>query len=565
MEMLSRILFTLLIATAVFGDDGPTAKVKQGSILGKYEKSTKGRIYAAYKGIPYAKAPIGENRFKEPSEPQPWKGTWNATNFGGICMQFAEVYLPGHDRIQGNEDCLYVNVYTPQINSQSSSEPMDVIIFIHGGGFMWGSGNHYSAKNLMDRDVVYATFNYRLNIFGFLSTEDEHLPGNLGLKDQNAALRWIKNNIAAFGGNPNSITITGLSAGGASVHYHYLSPMSKGLFTRGISFSGTALCSWTQAEAAREKAQRLASQVGCPTKPNKALVECLKYRPALQLVEQIDSFQIWMYNPFNVFGPVVEKGSKNPFIDEKPIDIVRQGKAQDLPWITGVVTEEGLYPFADFMANETLVEEFNLRYLELAPYVFDFNYTVERDQHQIVAQKIKEYYVGKKPFSRNTFKEMIKMISDRIFVVDIERTARLHSAVNSAPVYFHEFGYRGEHSFGDIVSNAKTNLGVCHGDDVIFVIPFVRGQNPPITQQDKDMTEKLLDFWTTFAKTGVPSFGGVQWKPVNPEKTHYLRIDNPYEAYMSESDDLGNRKLWDSLPINEPQVGVMPKSTKGEL
>lgn len=132
----------------------------------------------------------------------------------------------------------------------------------------------------MDKDVIVVTINYRLGPFGFLSTENETVPGNMGLKDQSLALRWVSENIQYFGGDPKKITLIGQSAGGASVHYHYLSPLSKGLFRNGISFSGTALVSSKLTKNAREKAKKLGAVLGCTTKSVTAMVECLWRRPA---------------------------------------------------------------------------------------------------------------------------------------------------------------------------------------------------------------------------------------------------------------------------------------------
>src|SRR5699024_71807 len=121
-------------------------------------------------------------------------------------------------KIPGDEDCLHINVYVPR-TTLTHQDSLDVIVHIHGGAYMYGAGHFYSQPTLlMDREVVLVTFNYRLGILGFLSTEDIVVPGNNGLKDQAVALQWVKNNIASFGGNPNSITLTGLSAGGSSVH-----------------------------------------------------------------------------------------------------------------------------------------------------------------------------------------------------------------------------------------------------------------------------------------------------------------------------------------------------------
>lgn len=125
----------------------------------------------------------------------------------------------------GEEDCLHLNIYTPRIDQKAR---LNVIIFVHGGAFMFNHGTSYGSKIILDRDIVYVTFNYRLGPLGFLSTEDTVVPGNNGIRDQILALRWIKDNIVYFGGNPESITVTGMSAGGASVQLYYISPLTKG-------------------------------------------------------------------------------------------------------------------------------------------------------------------------------------------------------------------------------------------------------------------------------------------------------------------------------------------------
>lgn len=164
---------------------------------------------------------------------------------------------------------------------------------IHGGGFTFGFGHIYGPDYIIDiPDVVVVTFNYRLGPLGFLTTGDSICPGNNGLKDQTLALEWVQRNIHAFGGDPNKVTIVGLSAGGASVHYHYLSELSEGLFKRGYSFSGSALCPWAFQRDGVEKTKRLAANLGCPNSDSKTMVKCLRRRPARKIVEQMKNFQV---------------------------------------------------------------------------------------------------------------------------------------------------------------------------------------------------------------------------------------------------------------------------------
>ena len=192
--------------------------------------------------------------------------------------------------VQGDEDCLYLNVYAP-LRRENQSLP--VIVLIHGGAFQYLHGDwllqpHYLVKE----DVIVVGMNYRLSSLGFLSTEDEVVPGNMGLKDQSMALRWVKTHIQAFGGDPTKVTIVGGSAGGTSVHYHYLSRMSAGLFQSGMSFSGTALDCWTQTENSREKSMRLAELVNCPTGDARKMIECMRERPAKDIVAAQTKFMV---------------------------------------------------------------------------------------------------------------------------------------------------------------------------------------------------------------------------------------------------------------------------------
>lgn len=185
----------------------------------------------------------------------------------------------------GEEDCLYLNIYVPAANATSPLLP--VIFWIHGGGFQYGECSNYGAKFLMDRDVILVTFNYRVGPFGFLSTGDDVIPGNMGLKDQSTALRWISENIQYFGGDPRKITLTGVSAGGASVHYHYLSPMSRGLFQNGISFSGTTMAPWAHSPESTKETKILANALGCPVDDSLKMAHCLRNASAHDITNTI--------------------------------------------------------------------------------------------------------------------------------------------------------------------------------------------------------------------------------------------------------------------------------------
>lgn len=201
-------------------------EIDNGQIEGTILTSRLGRQFHGFMRIPYAQAPIDSQRFQAPVPINSWTGILNATSYGPWCYQAPRGPIM-------SEDCLHINVFSPNLSGL-----LPVIVYIFGGGFIYGSVQQGRPENLMDRNVVVVNFNYRIGALGFLAVGTTDVPGNAGMKDQILALQWIQRNIASFGGNPNSVTITGLSAGGVSATSHMLSPMAQGLFHRVISMSG---------------------------------------------------------------------------------------------------------------------------------------------------------------------------------------------------------------------------------------------------------------------------------------------------------------------------------------
>ncbi|CAN7982510.1 unnamed protein product [Ixodes hexagonus] len=207
----------------------------------------------AFYGVPYAKPPVGELRFRKPKPAEPWSGTYNATTKPAACSQLDIRFIKDVTLHYQNasEDCLYMNVWRPSgtcRSAESCDGKLPVVIFIYGGGFQWGDSGLflYDAANFVAlSDVVFVSFNHRLGILGFLSVGTSDLPGNLGFWDQLLALKWVQQNIARFGGNPNDVTLAGHSAGAISAGLHAISQQSKGLFHRLIMQSATplSLCS----------------------------------------------------------------------------------------------------------------------------------------------------------------------------------------------------------------------------------------------------------------------------------------------------------------------------------
>ncbi|CAH1954703.1 unnamed protein product [Acanthoscelides obtectus] len=204
-----------------------------------------GRRYFAFRGIPFAEPPLGELRFRSPRPPKKWNQVVDATKDVNSCVEI-RIRKSGAT-IFGSEDCLYLNVYTPVGKLKGKQEILPIFFFIYGGAFIEGtsSSDLYGAGYFMEENFILVTANYRLGLFGFLSTEDLASPGNYGLKDQHLVLLWIKSNIRYFGGNPKNVIIMGQSAGATSVMHHVVSPRSRGLFHAAVPLSGDTLAEWS--------------------------------------------------------------------------------------------------------------------------------------------------------------------------------------------------------------------------------------------------------------------------------------------------------------------------------
>ncbi|XP_044746714.1 venom carboxylesterase-6-like [Coccinella septempunctata] len=528
----------------LFCNGEPELNLQQGVVKGYMKTSYKGRNFVAFEGIPYAEPPIGELRFAPPKPAGKWEGVLEA-NKQYTCAQLIPIpFLWGPS---GTEDCLYVYVYVPGENIDANAN-LPVVVHIHGGAFMLGSPKMMAQPEyIMDQDVVYVTLNYRLGILGFLSTEDGVVPGNMGLKDQSLALKWIKENIKNFGGNPDSITITGLSAGGASVHYHYLSPMSEGLFSRGFSQSGTALQSWALTKNPLEKAMFVARNVSCETDSTEKMIACMRSKSHKDLIIGIDGlFVLISAMPSTPFGPVVEKGGDSPFIADHPYKILKDGKVYDVPWINTNVADEGIFPVG-FFIHLKKIDFIAENWETIMPSALDMNDTVDDSLKSEVVGKIKQFYYKDQPVSEDNIENMVKIYSDRLFFVDSELATRTHSSAVKSPVFVYFYRYLPQ----DNLRFRKMKPGVSHGLDGKLIFKWMI--NADLKPKDEKMMKLLTKFLKDFAETGVPKIGEVDWDPVEPgsEEMKYLEVNSVEDVQMKTRTVLGEKEFWNSLPIQE--------------
>ncbi|CDQ74302.1 unnamed protein product [Oncorhynchus mykiss] len=273
-----------------------------------------------YLGVPYARPPTGERRFQPPEPSLSWPGVRNATQFSPVCPQPVEEHslltemlplwysanldIASAYLAQQSEDCLYLNIYVPteeDIHDEGGLRP--VMVYVHGGSYSEGSGSMMDGSVLASYgNVIVITINYRLGVLGFLSTGDQAAKGNYGLLDQIQALRWVKENIAAFSGDPDRVTVFGSGAGASCVSLLTLSHYSEDLFQKAIIQSGTALSSWAVNYQPGKYANLLGDKVGCSLEDSSELIVCLQGKTYQELLEQ----NITPAKYHTAFGPVID-------------------------------------------------------------------------------------------------------------------------------------------------------------------------------------------------------------------------------------------------------------------
>ena len=481
-------IFLMFAVDFAFAQQPVPVKVEDGLLQRTFEDGL-----TVYKGIPFAAPPVGDLRWRPPQPAEKWQGIREATKFGPSPIQGSG---SGPDM---SEDCLYLNVWTP---AKSAGDRIPVFVWIYGGGFNFGSTSdpNYNGANLAKKGVVLVSIAYRVGQLGFfahpeLSAESpHHVSGNYGILDMIAGLKWVKKNIAAFGGDPNKVTIFGESAGGIAVSMLCASPLAKGLFEGAISESGgnfgPSRPTTYPGENMKLLAQAEKEGVAYAKKAGVSSIAALRKIPADKL-------------------PAI-RGLAWPIIDGWVIPgdqykLYEAGKFNDTPILVGYNSDEG----ASFSPPKTPE---------------DYIASVKKRYGPFAEKLLTAYPAG----SAKVLKTARDLMRDAAFGWHTWSWARLESEIGKSKVYYYYFDQHPDYPKG----SPRYGYGSPHGQEVAYVFEHLDSSRPGITKTDINISEAMATYWTNFAKYGNPNGEGLpKWQAFSDK--------NPEVMYFSKTPHMG--------------------------
>ncbi|XP_076470964.1 acetylcholinesterase-like isoform X2 [Babylonia areolata] len=473
-----------------------------------------------YYGIPFAKPPVGNLRFKHPQPADTWTGVKSTVTKPNSCHQTLDTQFNRFIGVEMwnpntpmSEDCLYLNVWVPRGFDQP---PKATMVWIFGGGFWAGTStlDVYDGANLAaTENVIVISLNYRLGALGFLysASDKTNAPGNQGLLDQVMALKWIHDNVAKFGGLQETITIFGESAGAVSVGFHLMSPLSRNYFSRAIMQSASPVANWGVRSTSQShyRTQKL-SDILCPSSTSP--LSCL-----LQADPQNITDAMWQLNSFYFevpFAPIVDEH----FLPEHPKVLLETGQVKDTDIVIGVNKDEGmfwlLYGFPDqFPLNITG----NMSKSEMDEVVHGINFKREERLDKAI---LYEYVDSVLPQDRDSYRDVADDISgDDLFKCPVVNFASAYQALrHTHNVYVYSF----EHRLSNNPWPAWT--GVLHGYEIEAMFALPNEYN--YTLKERALASRVTGYWTRFAHTGDPNGQeSVQtWPKMTRRGLEYLQI-----------------------------------------
>lgn len=507
-------------------DDPLIVQTKSGKVRGMTVTAVTGKQVDAWLGIPYAQKPIGSLRFRHPRPVEKWSNVLNTTVQPNSCVQIIDTVFGDFEgatmwnpNTPLSEDCLYINVVVPKPRPTNAA----VLLWIFGGGFYSGTNTlEVYDHNIIvsEENIILVSMQYRVASLGFLYFGTSDVPGNAGLFDQMMAMQWIRDNIAAFGGNPNNITLFGESAGAVSVSLHLLSPLSRNLFSQAIMQSGSPTTPWAiiSREESLLRGLRLAEAVGCPHNRNdmNAVIECLrKVDPKMLVDNEWGTLGICEFP----FVPVID-GS---FLDEHPVRSLANKNFKKTNILMGSNTEEGYY-FIIYYLTELFKKEEDV-YISRQDFlhaVAELNPYFDIVARQAIIFEYTDWLNPDDPVSNRD--ALDKMVGDYQFTCNVNEFAHRYAETGNK-VYMYYYKHR------SVANPWPSWTGVMHADEINYVFGEPLNPAKSYTAQEVDLSKRIMRYWANFAKTGNPSLSpnGILTPTIWPLHTaqgrEYLTLD----------------------------------------
>jgi para-nitrobenzyl esterase len=493
-----------------------------GAVRGVVEGTT-----VAFKGIPYAKAPIGSLRWRPPQEAVQWEGVRDGGKFGPICPQI----IAG--KVIGSEDCLTLNIWRPR---EPPTTLLPVMVWVTGGGnhSLSGQGSaqfggvSYDGEALVERGgVVYVSYNLRLGVLGFLAhpafdaERPERVSGNYGSLDQVAMLRWLRRNIDKFGGNPNRVFLFGTSAGGGNICALMTSPLSRGLFHRASMQSSVPIgCEiQTLADAERGTGAKVTSAAGCDTGPD--IATCLRGKSTDDIVSAVPG-------TFGVFPRLYGPNVDGHVFPDQPLKLIAARKHDAMPVIIGNTS------------NETM------QFVNAAgPVTDDASYAAAIEK--VFGARGRDAILGRYPSNAHATPRhaFVTLTTDALFTCESRRVARTLARSQTEPVYRYLFAHALEN---DPVEKAN---GAVHTIEHPFFFGW-RGKYRP-SEADLAIQQRMIGYWTRMARTGNPNGGtDPNWAGYSPANESYLEIGAVIATKTGPSP--AQCDFWDGVTLPWPHL-----------
>ncbi|XP_001655126.3 esterase B1 [Aedes aegypti] len=480
----------------------PIVKISEGKLRGVTATLPNGSAYHYFKGVPYAKAPVGELRFRPPVPiGKFYKPVVDCLVDRSACMQQMGRF------IVGKEEGLFLNVFTPglPVNGDSTTQ-FPVMVWIHGGGFYSGSGGSfvYNPLHMVQEGVVVVTMNYRLGPLGFLCLPEAGIEGNAGLKDQLLVFKWVKQNISRFGGDSENITVFGESAGSMSAYLHYLSPNSRKYFHKVICQSGVACSESFFQQDPANKARKHAQMFGYDGNDDTKVLDTLRKTPAKLLIkhqtevgtETERRLALQMY-----FRPVIEDVlTEDSIITEPPEKILKSFDTIRMPLINGCTDGEGILGI--WLVRKRL-NDFAQDPERLVPQLLGNPPSLNKTE---VGKEVRQFYFGNKPIGEKSFDELCDVLSDNIFVTNTNLSAEWIAKYQpNVKQYHYRFCFDGKLGFTKKIFNLSHVKGACHGDDLFYL--FQSKMLPKLSDSSDEyrVGRTMVRMWTNFAKYSDPT------------------------------------------------------------